>query len=199
MPQIKRPIPENHVYSRILFWINDKEITSMQLAKMLKKDQSSLLRQMRHLEKNGYLSVKEENKKFNEKLFSINWHKIEEEFYNFTLNLGNEKILKEILIKDKYKNIVAEVFKKDRFIDMIINCFIRFQENNINLNRIFLSIVNFFGNMPPRFDDKLARDITNHKFIYSMTLIHNMNATDTPEWFIYGWLDSIKKKSDEQK
>ncbi|MEK6833091.1 MAG: ArsR family transcriptional regulator [Nanoarchaeota archaeon] len=154
------PIIENKVYSEILFAINTKEITSTDLANILKKEQSPIYRQLMYLYKNGYLDLEVKKQQFNKKLFSINWIKVNQEFINFL------KIKKSELIYEQSQSAKIKLLKLKRGLLPIK------QFDNDYLNRLQKNkyLILFFQNVFKALEDfpnKIKTKI-NEKNVYNI-------------------------------
>ncbi|MBS3099303.1 hypothetical protein J4462_03765 [Candidatus Pacearchaeota archaeon] len=86
--RVRKPVIENEIYSRILFSIGINKVYASQLEDVVKKikSQATVQRQLTYLLEQKYLTIEDHPEKIsNIKLFSINWEKILEEFYQFYL------------------------------------------------------------------------------------------------------------------
>jgi DNA-binding transcriptional ArsR family regulator len=113
------PVLNNEIYSKILFLINDGEIYASQISSALDKTQATTQRQLMVLEERGYVTLKEHpEKKKNIQLFSINWGKIIEEFFNF-LKDRKRKLISEAKItwEDEKREILLH--RGDGSIDLL--------------------------------------------------------------------------------
>lgn len=108
------PIIKNPVYSQLIFSINKREVYASQLQKELNKSQGTIQKHLIFLTKQKYLIMKEHpEKKKNIKLFSINWEKINKEFFKFMLAKSKNP---EFKISEKYaKNKYLSFYFKEIF------------------------------------------------------------------------------------
>lgn len=103
------PVVENPVYSRLLFTINSREVYASQLTEEFKKSQGTIQKHLIYLAEQNYLIVKQHpEKKKNIKLFSINWKKIIEEFFNFHMKDGIQG--SPNLTEDKWEDELEKLF-----------------------------------------------------------------------------------------
>ena len=206
MANKKISIPQNPIYSRILFMLSKESLTSTDLASKLGKEQPPVFRQLKFLENKGYVIQDKKKKQYNKKLFSLNWNKIEEDFYNISTGflkkieyppkikeiereIGRmdkslrQKDPKKFIDKYGYRKTIAQIFKNPNFVNLLKYSFSYFQDNkDITLERIFLGIIKGIDENSEY--KALLKIIDNKKFICDLEHININMRMRTPEHVI---------------
>jgi len=142
----RRPVLENPVYSNLLFKISVREVSAsdVKFLKEVKKSRIVLVKQLKFLEKKGFLKSKPHPSRLkNIRLYFINWSKIIEEFLKF-LNKKLDLVLQEA---KKLKVDLQKIFKKRTGEDLKdILCLTK---NTKSINALIknLYLINIFKNL----------------------------------------------------
>lgn len=180
------PIYKNPVYSKMLFKISKDLVTSTQLAMLLKKEQSPVLRQLKILEKNRYLILDKEKKQCNKKLYSVNWNMIAHQLYLFLNSIDPKKVTQED-IKKLFSNPDFMFFLTDTFV--LVS-----GEEDMTLERYFFALVRVLGGDNIRKSTKsiIDNDLFRMFATYRMKLYLN-----EPDCLLLGALENYEKKSNQ--
>lgn len=95
---------KNPIYSEILYRINEEEVYILQLKKHYKKSYPILYKQVKALEKDGFLTRRTEGRK---EMFRINWEKITGEFVSYVVKRAKQRYKELSLIEE-----IEKAYKK---------------------------------------------------------------------------------------
>lgn len=178
------PIYKNPIYSDILFRISKEGLTSTELAKRLNKKQSPVSRQLKYLEKEGYILSDIKKRQFNRKLYFVNWNRVGEDFYKVTRDFLKEKN-RHLLDLFDYKKTVMEAFKEEKFILFIKYSLSSFQSRiDLSLERFFLALVRVLS----KNKKSIKKIIRNKDFLKDMMAINLSLDSESPEFHLEGCL-----------